>query len=356
MSPFSRRGRGKHRAPRRGWLRRFRRVSSGWTVRVAGLILLGVLLSGLSYLVVPAHAAELWSAGQRCSVLPGAAYRECLMPSVSALITWTGRGLIVAVVLLVASVLLHPWWLRRREGLVPVEAGGLRAELAGLAGSEGRPEWLLSPYGYGQGARAFGPPWRPCVRLDVGLGILLGTDRARFRSIVTRELDRLRDRAVGARYLTAGCLVTLLAAVPAASPDRHPASALDGCLLGFWSEEPRSQAVLLGGTAVAWVFRHGAIWSFAADGTATLYLGSETIRSAVYAGTGTIRWRATSGQGMIDLSSPSVAATLTGPDGVAHVPSADDFALPGIYSCHGAVAAAPSDLYTVVLHRIGGPD
>jgi hypothetical protein len=257
--------------------------------RVFAAVAIGAALFTLVYLAVPPHAAILASVHTECAALHGHARAACTEPVLRDLIAWIGRGLIGATVLLGAVSVAHPWLVRRRDDLVPLDGDtALRAELAGLAEAGRQPEWLLAPYAYTEGGRGFGLPWRPYVRIDVGLGILFRTDRSRFRAAVTRELDRLRERAVGARYLAAGSLVTLTAAVPAAIP-AHPPASIDKCLLGYWTEEPSAPPVLLPDTTVARVERRGAIWSFTGDGTATLHLGQETIRSTVYAGTGTIR-------------------------------------------------------------------
>jgi hypothetical protein len=59
--------------------------------------------------------------------------------------------------------------------------------------------------------------------------------------------------------------------------------------------------------------------------------------------------------GRITLTGPTVAATLTAPDGSTVEPDAGDFALPGPYTCQGGTATSPGELNVVVLHRIGPP-
>jgi hypothetical protein len=325
---------------------------------VAGVAICAAV-SVIAYLAVPPHATLLASVRAQCSPLPEDAYSACTEPTVHGLVTWIARGLVAGTLLAIAFFALHPWWVRRRRGLVPLdddeECADMRAELATLAGTGKQPAWLLAPYAYTEEGRAAGLPWRPFVRIDVGLGILFRTDPARFRAVVTRELDRLRDRACAARYLATGFLVTLVAAVPVAAPVTRPASAIDACLLGYWTEAPRLQAMLLSDATAAVVANRGAIWSFTADGVATLYLGEETIRAVVYAGAGTIRWRMTARQGRVDLTDPAVAATLTGPSGDRRAPEAGEFALPPVYTCAGNTTTTMADEYAITLHRVGRP-
>jgi hypothetical protein len=326
-----------------------------WLARGAGAAGLWVLLCAAVYLAVPPHAAMLASARVGCAPLPRDAYQACTAPVLRDLLTWNGRGLLAGVALAVTVAVLHPWWERRRGGLVPIDSPALRAELTGLSEPGREPTWLLAPYSYSEGGRAFGLPWRPFVRIDVGLGILHGTDPGRFRSIVAGELERLRHRSTSVRCLSAGLLLTAVAATSMSMPARHPASAIDGCLIGFWSEAPvmRARRVAQGGPEqLTWVARRGAVWSFGRDGTATLYLGDETIRTVDYKGAGSVRWRVTTRDGWLDLAAPVVAGTVTGPDGSARAADPEELALPGVYTCEGDSLTAAADLSVVELRRI----
>ena len=337
------------------WIAGFVAGPIAWIARFVAALITWVALTVLAYLAVPPHAAMLAAVRAQCAPLPRPAYAACTASARHGLIGWTGRGVIVGIALAVVVFAVHPWWTRRRHDLAPLgdTAADLRTELTRLTGPGRQPAWLLAPYAYTERSRAFGPPWRPSVRIDVGLGILFRTDRPRFRAVVAGELDRLRDRAAGTRYLTAGCLVTLAAAVPAAGPAPHPSSSIDACLPGYWTEEPRTQPMLLPDNSAGWVTRHGAIWSFTASGTATLFLGDETLRTVAHRGTGTIRWRMTTPPGRLELTEPVVTAGLTDPDGVIRVPAADEFALPGAYTCDATTATMSGDLDVTVLHRVG---
>jgi hypothetical protein len=329
-----------------------------WLTLIVGGVLICAILSALAYLAVPPHATLLASVRAQCSPLPENAYAACTAPTIRELITWIGRGLLIGTALVLAGYALHPWWVRRRRDLMPLEddtSAELRSELSALAGSDREPTWLLAPYAYTAEGRAFGLPWRPYVRLDVGLGILFRTDRRQFRSVITRELERVRHRAHGARYLTAGCLVTLVAAAAAASPAARPASSIDACLLGYWTAAPRLQTMLLSDATAAVVANKGSIWSFTADGVATLYPGTETIRAVPYSGRGTIRWRVTAHQGHVDLTDPTVRATLTAPGGARRIPEPTEYALPPTYICTGDTTTTMADEYAIVLHRVGVP-
>ncbi|MFI5933962.1 hypothetical protein [Actinoplanes sp. NPDC051494] len=332
----------------------------------------------LAYLAVPPHATRLEAAGEQCSSLPADAYHACTAPAVLELIAWAGRGVLTGIVVLGVLFALHPWWIRRRDALVPLDDKAftaLRSELSALAGVHpagtrpvrAEPTWLLAPYSYADRSRAFGLPWRPFIRLDVGLGILFRTDRARFRSAVGQELDRLRDRSAGTRCLAGGCLLVLTAAAPWAIPAQHRSSTIDACLIGYWTEAPSLRPVLLPDTTVAWAAREAAIWSFTGDGTVTLHLGDEsirptppaantadsTVRAVDYRGAGTIRWRMTTRQGRIELTEPVVEATLTRPGGATRVPDAGEFTFPGGYACRGDTATMPTELDDIELRRVG---
>jgi hypothetical protein len=329
-----------------------------WLMLIAAGVLICAALSALAYLAVPPHATMLAAVRTQCAPLPHNAYSACAEPTIRGLLRWTGRGLAACTALVVAFFALHPWWVRRRRDLVPLDddtSSELRAELTALAGSGRQPTWLLAPYAYTVEGRAFGLPWRPYVRIDVGLGILFRTDRSRFRAVVTRELRRVRARAAGARYLAAGCLATLVTAVLLANPAARTSSSIDACLLGYWTVAPRLETMLLSDATVAVVASRGAIWSFTADGVATLYLGEETIRAVTYSGTGTIRWRMTARQGQVDLTEPAVEATLTGPSGTRRVPEPGEFALPSAYTCGAKTTTTAADEYAIVLHRVGAP-
>jgi hypothetical protein len=321
----------------------------GWLTRIAAGLALCAMLSVLVYLAVPPHAAQFAAARTQCAPLPHDAYAACTAPTTRDLVAWMGRGVLAGIALVVALAALHPWWVRRRGGLVALDDGAapsLRAELAELAGAGREPTWLLAPYAYTARGRAFGLPWRPCVRIDVGLGILFRSDPLRFRAVVGRELDRLRDRGAGARYLAAGCLIAVVAAAPAARPVSHPASPIDACLLGYWIEAPRPQVMLRRDGTVTWTRHRGGIWSFTTAGVATLYLGRATVRSLEFSGTGTIRWRVATRPGEMDLTEPAVTATPTAPD-------PGDFVLPSTYTCRGDTATMSTDLYNAVLRRVG---
>ncbi|GAA2514469.1 hypothetical protein Ahu01nite_082260 [Winogradskya humida] len=334
-------------------------------VRIVGGAGICAVLALLSYGAVPSHAAALVAVREQCSTLPGDAFRDCITPVVDGLVSWVARVMIVGVAMVVGVAALHPWWMLRGSDQVPEGLGAELAGLAGLAGPGREPAWVLAPYAYTSEGRAFGLPWRPCVRLDVGLVILFRTDRARFRAVITRELDRLRDRAVGAWCLAAGSLLVLAAAIPAAGwPGPRTVTAIDACLVGFWAEVPHLQPALLRDATVAWVERRGAIWSFTGDGAATLYLGSETVSAVAhsgaqtigtvaYSGAGTIRWRLDARHGRMELAEPAVTATLSEPGGASLVPEAGDFALPDSYSCRGNTTTTPTELTTITLRRIG---
>jgi len=330
-------------------------VSVRWLGRFVVALIAWTALAVLAYLAIPPHAATLAAVRGQCAPLPGDAFRACTGPAVRDLVGWTGRSVVAGVALAVVIYALHPWWVRRRHDLAPLDdsSPALLSELSRLTGPGRQPRWLLAPYAYGERGRAFGWAWQPSVRIDVGLGILARTDRPRFRAVVTGELDRLRDRAAGTRSLAAGCLVTLAAAAPAAGPASSPPSSIDRCLLGYWTEEPRSLTMLLPGMTAAWGTRRGAIWSFTAGGTAVLHVGDETVRGVAYRGAGTIRWRVTAGQGRLELTAPVVGATLTGPDGVARAPEADRFAPAESYTCGAGTVTMPTDLDMTVLHRVG---
>jgi hypothetical protein len=329
-----------------------------WLMLIAAGMLICALLSALAYLAVPPHATMLAAVRAQCSPLPHNAYSACAEPTIRGLLRWTGRGLAAGTALVVAFFALHPWWVRRRRDLVPLDddtSPELRAELTALAGSGRPPTWLLAPYAYTVEGRAFGFPWHPYVRIDVGLGILFRTDRPRFRTAIIREMTRIRDRAAAARYLAAGCLITLTVALLAAGPAVRSASSVDACLLGYWTAAPSLQTMLLSDATAGVVANHGAIWSFTGDGTATLYLGEETIRTVSYSGKGTIRWRMTAHEGQVNLTHPAVKATLTGPGGVREVPDAGEYALPSTYTCTKNTTTAMADEYAIVLHRVGTP-
>ncbi|WP_213002949.1 hypothetical protein [Winogradskya consettensis] len=331
-------------------------------VRIVGGAGICVVLALLSYVAVPSHATTIVAVREQCSALPHDAYPHCVAPVVDSLLNWVARGMIVGVGVVVVFVGLQTWWMLRGSDRVP---DGLAAELAALAGGGRRPTWVLAPYAYTSGGCVFGVPWRPYVRLDVGLVVLFRTDRARFRAVVARELARMRARATGGRCLAVGCVLVLVAAAPLTrTPAPDPATAIDACLLGFWAEVPHLQPALLRDATVGWVERGGAIWSFTGDGAATLYLGTETVSAVAhpgaetvgtvaYSGAGTIRWRMDARSGRMDLAEPAVSATLTEPGGASLVPEAGDYALPGSYSCRGDTTTAPTELTTITLRRIG---
>ncbi|MGW5555844.1 M48 family metalloprotease [Micromonospora sp. NPDC003944] len=150
------------------------------------------------------------------------AFVECTAPATLAQTTWVGWALAAQVGLVLAVYGLHPWWVRRRGRLERLDADAdpvLRDELADLLARiplRRRPQWLLAPYSYGQSGQAYGLPWRPRIKLDVGLRLLLATDRPRFRAVVLHELAHLRNRDVGITYLTiAVWLVFVGTALPA---------------------------------------------------------------------------------------------------------------------------------------------
>jgi Zn-dependent protease with chaperone function len=157
----------------------------------------------------------------------------CVGPSLRMQAGGVAAGL--AAEFMVAGLLfvLHPWWLRRRRRMVPLdvrdnadvfdeldtlarEAGLARpvraaarpAQAAGpasptdMAGRDGLPQWLLAPYAATHGGQAFGLPGRRQVCLDVGLLVRFDTDRAGFRAVVRHELAHLHNRDVGRTYLT----------------------------------------------------------------------------------------------------------------------------------------------------------
>ncbi|MCG5444055.1 M48 family metalloprotease [Micromonospora sp. NIE79] len=136
------------------------------------------------------------------------AFVDCTAPATLAQATWVGWALTAQVGLVLLVYGLHPWWIRRRGRLERLDADAdpvLRDELADLLDRfplRRRPQWLLAPYSYGQSGQAYGLPWSPRIRLDVGLRVLLATDRPRFRAVVLHELAHLRNRDVGITYLT----------------------------------------------------------------------------------------------------------------------------------------------------------
>ncbi|AGL17037.1 hypothetical protein [Actinoplanes sp. N902-109] len=274
-------------------------------------------------------------------------------PALSTVIGWLSRGLIGAVVSAAVLLALHPWWVRRRHAMMPLDGDAeLRAELAGLAGGGRQPVWLLAPYAYTETGRMFGLPWRRCMRIDVGLAILFRADRVRFRSAVSRELVRPRHSKalIG---MGAGAVVMAVAATAstAAGPAHRP-SAVDRCLVGFWVEAPSVQPMLLPGSVVARVERRGAIWSFSPDGTATVHPGRSTIDSTVYEGTGAIHWTVDTTPGQLTLTAPTGTAALVAADGTSRPLDAGDSALPGPYTCREDTMTAPGELSVAVLHRI----
>ena len=218
---------------------------SGTTIRFLLLALAAVstsaIIYALGYLALPAHAHRYAATLADCRpVLDGVtdttatftaglerqadaanALRACMRPPEVAELTTVGTALAVQLLLVVALYLLHPWWIRRRGRLVPIDGDpALRDELDRLVAGSGlrrAPRWLLAPYSYAQGGQAFGLPWHPAVRLDVGLRILLVTDPPRFRAVVRHELAHLRNRDVAITYLTVAVwwVYAITAALPA---------------------------------------------------------------------------------------------------------------------------------------------
>ncbi|MCG5439859.1 M48 family metalloprotease [Micromonospora foliorum] len=137
-----------------------------------------------------------------------AAFVECTAPATLAQATWVGWALAAQVGLVLLVYGLHPWWVRRRGRLERLDGNAdpvLRDELTDLLDRfppRRGPQWMLAPYSYGQSGQAYGLPWSPRIRLDVGLRVLLATDRPRFRAVVLHELAHLRNRDVGITYLT----------------------------------------------------------------------------------------------------------------------------------------------------------
>ncbi|MFI9203009.1 M48 family metalloprotease [Streptomyces sp. NPDC053048] len=117
-----------------------------------------------------------------------------------------------AVLAVLAAVLFwtQTWYALRR--LVPLEGrnppGELDAELrrlvtlAGPAGFERSPVFLIDTRGRLAGARVIGRLRRHYVCLDAGLLLLFTTDRRAFRAIVLHELAHLRNGDVPVTYLT----------------------------------------------------------------------------------------------------------------------------------------------------------
>ncbi|GHJ43191.1 hypothetical protein Cs7R123_05330 [Catellatospora sp. TT07R-123] len=198
------------------------------------LLVAAVLASSVSvyswvYLAVPAKAHLFQTVMTACygaekqgfdrPVVTTADFTDRLVPAAGRLMrctrplyldqaAWIGVGVGLVFMLAALLYLLHPWWIRRSRGLLPL-AGPDSAELiadldrlpaqVGLARS---PRWLLDPRAATAGGQAFGLPWRPVVVLDAGLIMRYGTDPDAVRAVVRHELAHLGNRDVARTYFS----------------------------------------------------------------------------------------------------------------------------------------------------------
>ncbi|NJC71257.1 M48 family metalloprotease [Planosporangium thailandense] len=134
-------------------------------------------------------------------------WARCVVPAFQDEAAWVGVQLAAETGLAGVLYALHPWWLRRRRGLVTfdVDNPALAAELRRLCtdvGLDREPAWLLAPFSTGTGGLAFGTRRRRYVSLDAGLLTRWTTDRPAFRAVVLHELAHHRHGDAGRTYAT----------------------------------------------------------------------------------------------------------------------------------------------------------
>ncbi|GAB4060731.1 M48 family metalloprotease [Catellatospora paridis] len=157
--------------------------------------------------------------------------RRCTQPLYLDQAAWIGAG--VALVFLLATLLylLHPWWIERSRGLLPLagpDSAELIADLDRLPAQVGlvrAPRWLLDPRAATAGGQAFGLPWRPAVALDAGLIMRYGADPDAVRAVVRHELAHLGNRDVARTYFSIALwrAFVLVGLLPFAALLIHPA-------------------------------------------------------------------------------------------------------------------------------------
>jgi Zn-dependent protease with chaperone function len=123
-------------------------------------------------------------------------------------VSWIGYGFLLLVVVTATLYALHPAWIRWRERLVRYRRDDDTAEvldhldaLCAKVGLTKPPSWYVRP-ATGSSGLAFGVAGRRRVRLDAGLLVHFGRDRARFDAVVLHELGHLRNRDIDKTYLT----------------------------------------------------------------------------------------------------------------------------------------------------------
>ncbi|GAA1264785.1 hypothetical protein GCM10009677_15800 [Sphaerisporangium rubeum] len=155
---------------------------------------------------------------------PGA-FLTCSGPIYADQARWVVWGLVALVVVAGLGFLLHPVWIIRRNGYVPLSSPQDRA-LADMVGRLSRqvglaraPRLLLSPHMWTT-ARVFGRPGRRYLAVDAPLTFHLSTDPRAAEAILLHELAHLRNGDVDRTYLTIAIwrsflLLGLLPFVPA---------------------------------------------------------------------------------------------------------------------------------------------
>ncbi|KKK06576.1 M48 family metalloprotease [Micromonospora sp. HK10] len=204
-------------------------TSTRFLLLVAAVLASSVSVYSWVYLAVPAKARLFQTVMTACfgaeesrldrPVVTTADFTDRLVPAAGRLMrcthplyldqaAWIGVGVGLVFLLAALLYLLHPWWIARSRGLLPLDGPDsvqLIADLDRLPAQVGLarpPRWLLDPRAATAGGQAFGLPWRPAVVLDAGLIMRYGTDPDAVRAVVRHELAHLGNRDVARTYFS----------------------------------------------------------------------------------------------------------------------------------------------------------
>lgn len=221
---------------------------------------------------------------------------------------WVLCGVAVLFGLAGLIYLVHPWWIIRRHGLIPVreqDYAGVPAYLATLsqrAGLARPPTFLVDPHATSDGGTAFGRIGRRYVHLDPAVLDRYGGDRDAFRVIVLHELAHHRNRDVDVTYLTIAIWWSFVAValIPAVLVTAHPRILSDPLRwpsndLSLATAAPVWVALLLL-TAIVYLTRNALlrVREIYADARVATYGDAEAVRrglSATSQPSTTGRWR-----------------------------------------------------------------
>ncbi|MDI1461230.1 M48 family metalloprotease [Catellatospora sp. KI3] len=227
-------------------------TASRFLLLVAAVLASSVSVFSWVYLAVPAKARLFQTVLTTCfgaerqqfdpPVVTVADFTDRLVPAVGRLsrctqplyldqAAWIAVGVGVVFLLATLLYLLHPWWITRSRGLLPLagpDSADLVADLDRLPAQVGlvrAPRWLLDPRAATAGGQAFGLPWRPAVVLDAGLIMRYGTDPDAVRAVVRHELAHLGNRDVASTYFSIALwrAFVLAGLLPFAALLLHPA-------------------------------------------------------------------------------------------------------------------------------------